>query len=313
MSASLVSIVIPCYNAERWLDECLRSALAQTWHDCEVIVVDDGSTDRSLEIANRFKPQGLKVISQPNQGAAAARNTGLRSAAGSYIQFLDADDLLATDKIERQLSHPEAANPEVLLSGSWGRFTGDPDKAEFRSEILNRDYGPIEFVTVKLESHGMMHPAAWLASRLLVERAGLWDERLTLDDDGEYFSRLCVVSKAVRFCAAARSYYRSSVSGSLSRTRSERGWQSQFLSLHLTSDNLLRHENTQRIRQAVADALQRAIFDAYPRVPEERNRAAARVAELAGSAVKYEAGPRFNLVARLLGWRLAKRIRNHLV
>lgn len=313
MNAPRVSIIIPCYNAERWLNECLRSAFAQTWRDCEIILVNDGSTDQSLELANTYAPRGLKIFSQSNRGAAAARNTGLLAATGQYIQFLDADDLLATDKIASQLALPAATDPEVLLSCAWGRFTSDLAKAEFRAEILNRDYTPIDFVTTKLESHSMIHPAAWLASRTLVDRAGPWDERLTLDDDGECFSRLCLVSKAIRFCPTGRTYYRSNLSGSLSRTRSERAWQSQFLSLNLTGENLLHHENSPRTRRAFADALQRAIFEAYPQVPTERKNAAARVTELGNSTLQYEAGPRFALLARLLGWRLAKRIRNHLV
>ncbi len=93
----LVSILIPCYNAEAWLAQTLESALAQTWSPTEIIVVDDGSKDRSLEIAKAFEPRGVKVISQHNQGASAARNRAFQESQGDFIQYLDADDLLAPD------------------------------------------------------------------------------------------------------------------------------------------------------------------------------------------------------------------------
>src|SRR5471030_2045816 len=104
MIMPLVSIVIPSYNAEKYLSETIQSALNQTWQHKEIIVVDDGSTDDSLQIAESFKSEIVKVFVQKNKGASAARNTGLREAKGDYIQFLDADDLLSPDKIEAQIT-----------------------------------------------------------------------------------------------------------------------------------------------------------------------------------------------------------------
>src|SRR4051812_27885378 len=98
----LVSILIPAYNAERWIADTLRSAIAQTWDAKEIIVIDDGSNDRTLEIAKTFESPSVRVVTQKNQGAAAARNLGFSLCKGDYIQWLDADDLLAPDKIELQ-------------------------------------------------------------------------------------------------------------------------------------------------------------------------------------------------------------------
>ena len=99
----LVSILIPCYNAEKWVSDMLRSALGQTWSKIEVILVDDGSKDRSLEIARSFQRKNLKIIGQENQGASAARNCAYSEAQGDFIQYMDADDLLSPDKIESQM------------------------------------------------------------------------------------------------------------------------------------------------------------------------------------------------------------------
>ncbi|HET7537953.1 MAG TPA: glycosyltransferase, partial [Candidatus Didemnitutus sp.] len=100
----LVSIIIPCYNAERWLAATLESALAQTWSAKEIIFVNDGSTDRSLALARSFESRSVRVIDQPNRGASAARNAGLRAAQGELFQFLDADDLLSRGKVAAQVA-----------------------------------------------------------------------------------------------------------------------------------------------------------------------------------------------------------------
>src|SRR5262245_53234733 len=101
--APRVSILIPAYNAGVWIAESIRSALAQTWENKEIIVVDDGSSDDTLRLARRFESAAVLVVSQANQGAAAARNKAFSLCQGDYIQWLDADDLLETDKIERQM------------------------------------------------------------------------------------------------------------------------------------------------------------------------------------------------------------------
>src|SRR5271154_7166784 len=99
----LVSILVPAYNAEAWISDTLRSAISQTWEPKEIIVVDDGSTDQTLSVARRFQSEQVLILSQKNQGAAAARNRAFSLSHGDYIQWLDADDLLAPDKIAKQM------------------------------------------------------------------------------------------------------------------------------------------------------------------------------------------------------------------
>src|SRR6516225_1986814 len=111
----LVSILIPAYNAQEWIADTIRSAIEQTWPCKEIIVVDDGSTDGTTEVARRFVSKEVAVVSIKNQGAAAARNHALQLSQGDYIQWLDADDLLAPNKIERQLGTlGEAEGPRIL-------------------------------------------------------------------------------------------------------------------------------------------------------------------------------------------------------
>src|SRR5215813_7163982 len=117
----LVSIVITAYNAEETIASTLGSAIAQTWQRKEIIMVDDGSTDRTAEIARQFKR--VKVVSTENCGLSGAQNNAFPLTQGDYIQYLDADDLLAPDKIERQLAAmSDFDNRRVLLSSPWAPF-----------------------------------------------------------------------------------------------------------------------------------------------------------------------------------------------
>src|SRR5882762_10159051 len=100
----LVSILIPAYNSQDWIADTLRSAVAQTWETKEIIVVDDGSSDQTLAIAGKFESSTVRIVGQKNQGAASASNTALSLCRGDYIQWLDADDLLAPDKIAQQMA-----------------------------------------------------------------------------------------------------------------------------------------------------------------------------------------------------------------
>ena len=98
-----ISVVIPVYNVEKYLEQCLDSVIAQSFEDIEVICVNDGSTDSSLEILKRYADNDsrIKIISQKNKGAGAARNVGIENAAGEYVYFMDSDDYLNADAFER--------------------------------------------------------------------------------------------------------------------------------------------------------------------------------------------------------------------
>jgi glycosyltransferase involved in cell wall biosynthesis len=303
-----VSIVIPCYNAERWVAETLDSALAQSWPHTEIILVNDGSSDGSLAQARRFTGRGVRVIDQPNRGASAARNAGLQASTGDFIQFLDADDLLAPDKIARQMDLLSRVKPGLLSSSSWGRFQLQPEEAAFDSHPNWRDLTGIEFLQIHYETGCMMHPAAWLAPRSLLERAGPWNEALSLNDDGEYFARVMLAAGKIVFCAEARSYYRSGFPGSLSGRSDRRALESLYRSVELTLDHLQGADDSSRTRAAIDYAWKLAAFELYPGAPDLSRAAEARSRRFGGSSRPFPAGGRFQLVARFLGWRLARRL-----
>ena len=162
----LVSILIPAYNAQDWIADTIQSALLQTWPRKEIIVVDDGSKDQTRAVAEQFSSQGVQVVTQPNSGAAAARNKAFSLCHGDYIQWLDADDLLAPQKIASQMQAVErGGSPRVLVSCGWGRFIYRLSRARFTPTSLWCDCAPVDWMVRKMEENLYMQTATWLVSR----------------------------------------------------------------------------------------------------------------------------------------------------
>jgi glycosyltransferase involved in cell wall biosynthesis len=132
----LVSILIPAYNAEEFIADAIRSAIAQTWQDKEIIVVDDGSTDGTAEVARGFASKSVVVVSKENQGPAAARNFAYQLSQGEYIQWLDADDLLAPDKIEKQTATWLTSRELAEAAGPWDLRLHVDDDGEYFCRVL---------------------------------------------------------------------------------------------------------------------------------------------------------------------------------
>jgi glycosyltransferase involved in cell wall biosynthesis len=125
---SLVTLVIPAYNASAWIRETLESVHRQTYQHIEIVVVDDGSTDHTMDIAEATLRRGrfpYRVVRQDNNGPSSARNRGWRAGRGIWVQFLDADDLIRPDKIELQMAY-ESSAADVIYS-DWQRlcWTGE--------------------------------------------------------------------------------------------------------------------------------------------------------------------------------------------
>jgi glycosyltransferase involved in cell wall biosynthesis len=122
MRRDLVSVIVPAFNAERYLGEAIKSALAQRYDPIEIIVVDDGSTDGTRALAEGFGPP-VRAIFQPNTGPGAARNRGVDAACGTWLTFLDADDLWLPGTIARRLAALAEEPEETAVFGRVQQFT----------------------------------------------------------------------------------------------------------------------------------------------------------------------------------------------
>jgi glycosyltransferase involved in cell wall biosynthesis len=283
-SGPLVSILIPAFNAGRWIEQAIRSALGQTCRRKEVIVVDDGSTDNTLYVAKSFCAGNVLVVRKDNEGAAATRNRAMALCQGDYIQWLDADDLLAPNKVERQLDLlRDDPDPQVLLSGAWGSFGYRPQRACFNPSSLWNDLTPLEWLVRKLGQNLHMQTATWLTSRQLADAAGLWDTRMQYDDDGEYFCRVLLASKGTRFAGAARVYWRDVPGARLSYIgTSNRKMDSLLLSMKLHIQCLRSLEDSLRVREACRAYIQNCAMSFHPDRVDIRNELQEMARDLGG-------------------------------
>ncbi len=305
----LVSILIPAYNAEAWLSDTLRSAIAQTWEPKEIIVVDDGSTDGTLALARQFESKQLRVVTHSNQGASAARNKAFSLSQGDYIQYLDADDLMGPNKIAKQLEAlGQSPNKLTLLSGSWGHFMYRYYRTKFIPSALWCDLSPLEWLIRKMQLNLYMQTASWLVSRELAEAAGPWDTRLLGDDDGEYFCRVLLASEAVRFVPEAKVYYRLPGPSNLSYIgHSDRKMDAQWCSMELHIRYIRSLEDSERVRSACVTYLQNWSYFFYPHRPDIVRRAEEMAASLGGKLQPPPLSWKYSWIAALWGRQKARR------
>jgi glycosyltransferase involved in cell wall biosynthesis len=311
----LVSILIPAYNAEEWIEETLRSAIAQTWNPKEIIVVDDGSSDRTLALARRFESKQVTIFANDHQGAAATRNKALSLSKGEYIQYLDADDLLAPDKISRQMEAVrQSASKRTLFSGSWGEFVYRYYRSEFVPTALWCDLDPVEWLIRKMKYGVFMQTGVWLVSRELAEAAGPWDTRLLGDDDGEYFCRVLLASDAVRFVPESKAYYRKSGINCLSYIGlSASKMEAQMRSMQLHIQHLRSLEDSERVREACIAYLQNWLPFFYPNRPDLVQQAEELAQSLGGKLNPPQLSWKLSLFSALFGGQRAKRAKGSMV
>ena len=309
MTFSLVSVLVTAYNAEPWLAETLASVEGQTYADVEVVVVDDGSTDGTLAVARSFEGPRVRVVTQANAGACAARNRALAEARGDLIQYLDADDLLSPDKIALQVARLRDEPSGTVASGPWVRFRDTPGDMGRGGEPGWEDYEPaVRWLVQSWGGGGMMPPLAWLTPRSLVEAAGPWDERLQKNQDGEFFARVLARAGKVAFCPDAWGYYRSGIATSVSARRGAQVAESMFMAAESSARQVLDRDGSDEARRACAGLWKRVAFETYPFVPEIGLRAEARAAALGGSDAQPGGGRAFRLVRDVAGWKAAVRL-----
>lgn len=181
-----ISVIIPAYNAEKTIKQTIESVLNQTFSDFELTIVNDGSTDSTLDIVNSIKDSRIQVFSHPNSGPNRTRNRGISQASGEYISFLDADDLWTSDKLEAQLKALQA-NPEAAVAYSWTNWI-DEDGQYLHQGSYSRATGDVYLQLLLLDFIGSgSNPL--ICSQALAEVGG-FDESLVAGQDWDMWLRL---------------------------------------------------------------------------------------------------------------------------
>lgn len=308
----LVSVVIACRNEARWIGETLRCVLGQTHAALDVVVVDDGSTDSTPGIVASFGDPRLRLIRGSATGACAARNAGLRAARGGLIQMLDGDDLMAADKIERQVERWRRDGDRHVYFGPYASFAHDPDQAIQEPKPNWADMSGHAWLVSCWRHGGMMAPHSWLTPRALVDAAGPWNEKLLQNQDGEWFSRVLLASDGVRYCPDALSHYRIGVKPSISRRDDHAARLSRYDATRLMATRLLTApEADAETRAACAAAFEELMFVTWVRYPDLAARARKHLRACGGADLRMPyRGELFRRTRRLVGWRLACRIQH---
>jgi glycosyltransferase involved in cell wall biosynthesis len=200
-----ISVIIPCFNAQRYIAAAVRSVLAQDWPDLEVIVVDDGSSDRSAELVRDTFPE-VTLLRQTNQGVAAARNLGIRHSQSDWIAFLDADDIWLPGKLQAQwqlLSAQPTARMAYTAWQVWPSAEPSPspeyvDRVLSHSGDLERWAGPSGWIYPQLLLDCEVWTSTVLAHRSLFEEVGFFDTTLRIGEDYDLWLRTSRVTAILR-------------------------------------------------------------------------------------------------------------------
>lgn len=245
-----VSILIPCYNADRWIAQAIQSALDQTYPCKEVIVVDDGSSDRSLEVIKSFGDR-IRWETQSNQGGNAARNRLLELSTGELLQYLDADDYLLPNKIEQQIEYlNQALNADVIYSPSVYEY--------WQNDNCKREIFPIpepHDPWILLARWFLPQTGSPLWRKQTLSEVGGWKPNQPCCQEHELYLRLLMAGKQFEYCSHAGSVYRQWSESTLckkdrSETQKQRLLIKDRLEEHLKQQGLLTIERQHAINQA---------------------------------------------------------------
>jgi glycosyltransferase involved in cell wall biosynthesis len=310
MSAPLVSVLIAARNAGPWLGQTLDSVLAQRWPVVETVVAEAGSTDDTRQVAERYRAHGVRLLpAGPTASAPANRNRALAAATGGLIFYLDADDVIDPDALSRLVEAIDA-DPEAVAIGEWGRFYARPEDAVFPPPPDWDVLPGVEWLIRDWTGGQPMSPiGTFLIPRDVAQRAGPWDERAFHLADFEYFTRVALTARSVRFAPGARLRYRSGIGSTLSARRTPAAWRSAWMSLDIGTRALLERAPGDRACRAVADVFQELAFSAYLEDHATFTLAEQRTRELGGSSVVMNGGVLFRAVRGTFGWKAAKRVK----
>jgi len=297
-----VSVLIPLYNCEKYISEAIDSVLKQTYPNIEVIIVDDESKDNSLHIAKKYESEKVKVFTQPHSGAPRARNFAFEVSTGYYIQYLDADDILAPNKIEEQVAILENNGNDSMAFCSYTSDIHDFNTGIYLEQGINKDYdAPIELFIDIFNAKGNIITLCWLTPRALIENSDPWDERLIKAQDGEFFVKMALKCQGIFFSNSTTVYYRPSNSGRITTNHTSKAIESVILSTESVQNNILKLENSNRTRQALV-FLYSSIFCTYYNKKNSRQleKVEANIKDLGGNLV-YNGNRYFGLMAKIIG------------
>jgi glycosyltransferase involved in cell wall biosynthesis len=180
-----ISVVMSVYNGDKYLKEAIESILSQTFTDLELIIINDGSTDRSREILESYKDGRIRLFNNTNKGLTKSLNEGIRYSNGEYIARMDADDVSMPNRFERQVSFLDS-HPGIVMCGTWAQFTDKDgnDNGPYQTPVSGR-----EIRTMLIKHSPFIHPSVMIR-RNLFDKVGFYDESFRCAQDYELWTRV---------------------------------------------------------------------------------------------------------------------------
>jgi glycosyltransferase involved in cell wall biosynthesis len=314
-----VSIIIPCYNSGKHISDTINSVINQTYKNLEIIIIDDGSTDNSVEIINSINDERIILLRQENKGASCARNLGITSSKGDFIQFLDSDDLISHNKIELQVSAINNHKECIAVCHTKHFYNGEDYKAavvnDYEAKFLFSTNDPINFLLNlwgdnKEKKGSMVQTNAWLIPISLINKAGLWSEHYSPDDDGEFFTRIICNSKQIIFTDYCYNYYRKFRSNqSLSSLNSEKAIRGVYTSIQLKEQYLSKYLDQETLQHVIGLQLENIILVSYLNNKKIHKEILQKYPHKRSFNYKLPLGGKaINLINKLFGWQIALKI-----
>ena len=305
-----VSVIIPLYNNEAYIAQTIDSCLAQTHDSIEIIVVENGSTDKSYQVVKSIDDKRLSVFQIPTPNAAAARNYGYQKATGTYIIFLDADDVMAPNKIELQLKALSKKPKGFIACCAWAKFTTNTKEAVISPQKVWNIQNPIDWCLQSWMGEGMMIPGCWLIPKPIIDKAGLWDERLSLHDDGEFMCRVLLASKGNVFVENTVVYYRQLASSLSRQNQSYRAAKSALNVCESYRKSLLPLYDGPKVRQALAYNYRRFMYEFHPKHKDLLQQARQSIQTLDVKNLPLIGGENFKKLTKIVGFYNALSLRD---
>lgn len=318
---SHVSIIIPNYNGSKYLNQCIASCLQQLEYAKEIIIIDDGSKDGSMEQIRKWEneyPGLIRSYANKGKGACRARNYGFEKSTGDFIQWLDSDDYLGEGKLKAQLA--DLSNQQNIISFSKTihhyEFVNGMVKESIEDHAcLSSSDNNHEFL-LKLWGGMDAHPAtiqtsAWLTPRELIMKVGGWNENLLRDQDGEYFCRVVLQADRVIYTQNASTFYRKVENGNnITQTNNEAYFRSELDALNLKYAYLIPYSDHPYFKKAFANMYLRLAIKFYKQFNTLYKEAWENYSKMDYRApAPRMGGPAIEAVKNVFGWRTAKLLR----
>lgn len=297
-----VSVIIPLYNSGKYIEETIKSVLNQTYKNIETIVVDDGSTDDSLSVAKKFESENVKIYTQTHHGACRARNMAFNLSTGDYIQYLDADDLLAPNKIEKQVEILKKNGVNCITYCGYTRNRQEFTEGLCIQQGINRDYSnPVELYVDIFNGKGNIITLCWLTPRQLIEHSDPWNERLLKLQDGEFFVKVAMKCKKIIFSKDTIVFYRPTGQTSVAANQSIQAIESVILATELIESTILQYEDSVRVRYSLSFIYSK-IFCAYYNKHNSKvlERVLNNIYRLGGK-LRFDGNKAFGLLSHVIG------------